>query len=157
MKHLVVNPLTILNHRAEFVNQFDKVFDDIIKNQFPNFHKEFKVSIPKSAYPKMNVYNKDDEIILIAEIPGLEKADLNIDVEDNMIKISGNRHEIDEDEEWLIHKELRQASFARSVGPFETEFFDLDNISAEFTLGVLKIKVAKLVPEEPKKKKVTIS
>ncbi len=156
MKHVVVNPRAILNHRADFVNQFDRVFDDIIKSQFPDFHKEFGVSIPKSAYPKVNVYNKDDELVIIAEIPGLEKDDLNIEVEDNMIIISGDRHELDEDELFLIHKELKQSTFTRSIGPVQSEYFDLDNISAEFNLGILKMKVPKLAPEKPTKKKVTI-
>ena len=157
MTKVVVNPNLPFFDRDSFLTPFDKMFDQMIEAQFPNVVQQVGVKpYQGSAYPKVNVYEYDDKIGLVAEIPGLKKKQLNIDVEDGVLTISGDKHNIlDETDAKILRRELKQSSFKRS---FELgELLDGDNISANFTDGILSISIPKLEPEKPKKKSVKIS
>ena len=143
--------------RESFLTPFDKMFDDIVSTSFPQINEQVGVTpFSNSAYPKVNVYEYDDKIGLIAEIPGLKKKQLNIEVEDSVLTISGDKHNVwDDAKAKILRRELKQSSFKRS---FELgELLDGDNISASFTDGILSISIPKLEPEKPKKKSVKIS
>ena len=143
--------------RESFLTPFDKMFDDIVSTSFPQINEQVGVTpFTNSAYPKVNVYEYDDKIGLIAEIPGLKKKQLNIEVEDSVLTISGDKHNVwDDAKAKILRRELKQSSFKRS---FELgELLDGDNISASFTDGILSISIPKLEPEKPKKKSVKIS
>ena len=143
--------------RDEFLIPFDKVFDKMLETNFPEVIDQVGVTpYSNSAYPKVNVYEYDDKIGLIAEIPGLKKKQLNIEVEDSVLTISGDKHNVwDDAKAKILRRELKQSSFKRS---FELgELLDGDNISASFTDGILSISIPKLEPEKPKKKSVKIS
>jgi len=157
MTKVVVNPNLPFFDRDSFLTPFDKMFDQMIETQFPNVVQQVGVKpYQGTAYPKVNVYEYDDKIGLVAEIPGLKKKQLNIDVEDGVLTISGDKHNIlNEADAKILRRELKQSSFKRS---FELgELLDGDNISASFTDGILSISIPKLEPEKPKKKSVKIS
>ena len=60
-------------NRDEFLTPFDKMFDQLVETQFPDMVKQVGVKpYQGSAYPKVNVYEYDDKVGIIAEIPGLE-------------------------------------------------------------------------------------
>ena len=143
--------------RDEFLTPFDKMFDSMMEAQFPEVVKTVGVKpYQGSAYPKVNVYEYDDKIGIIAEIPGLDKKQLNVEVENGVLTISGDKHGVPEEKgAKVLRRELKQSSFKRS---FELgELLDGDNISANFKDGVLSITVPKTEPEKPKKKFVKIS
>ena len=157
MTKVVVNPNLPFFDRDSFLTPFDKMFDQMIETQFPNVVQQVGVKpYQGTAYPKVNVYEYDDKIGLRAEIPGLKKKQLNIEVEDSVLTISGDKHNVwDDAKAKILRRELKQSSFKRS---FELgELLDGDNISASFTDGILSISIPKLEPEKPKKKSVKIS
>ena len=157
MTKVVVNPNLPFFDRDSFLTPFDKMFDQMIEQQFPNVVQQVGVKpYQGTAYPKVNVYEYDDKIGLIAEIPGLKKKQLDIEVEDGVLTISGDKHNVwDDAKAKILRRELKQSSFIRS---FELcELLDGDNISASFTDGILSISIPKLEPEKPKKKSVKIS
>jgi len=157
MTKVVVNPNLPFFDRDSFLTPFDKMFDQMIETQFPNVVQQVGVKpYQGTAYPKVNVYEYDDKIGLIAEIPGLKKKQLDIEVEDGVLTISGDKHNVwDDAKAKILRRELKQSSFKRS---FELgELLDGDNISASFTDGILSISIPKLEPEKPKKKSVKIS
>ena len=157
MTKVVVNPNLPFFDRDSFLTPFDKMFDQMIETQFPNVVQQVGVKpYQGTAYPKVNVYEYDDKIGLIAEIPGLKKKQLDIEVEDGVLTISGDKHNIwDDTKAKILRRELKQSSFKRS---FELgELLDGDNISASFTDGILSVSIPKLEPETPKKKSVKIS
>jgi len=102
------------------------------------------------------VYEYDDKIGVIAEIPGLDKKDLQIQVEENTLTISGDKHGLFDDvKAKVLRKELKHSSFKRS---FELgELLDGDNIKANFKDGLLSIDIPKKEPEKPKVTSVKIS
>ena len=142
--------------RDEFLTPFDKMFDAIVESQFPEVVKSVGVKpYAGSAYPKVNVYEYDDKVGIVAEIPGLDKKQLNVEVEDGVLTISGDKHGVWEEEgAKVIRRELKASSFKRS---FELgELLDGDSINANFKDGVLSIEIPKTTPEKPKKHSVKI-
>ena len=153
MTKVFVNPKHL--NRDEFLTPFDKIFDQLMAQQFPTFQEEVGVSFNQGAYPKVNVYEYDDKIGIVAEIPGLDKKNVTIDVEEQVLTISGDKPGFDTDGGKCITRELKQSSFKRSFNL--GDHLDGDNVSAKFKDGMLSISVPKKEPEQPKKKFIKIS
>ena len=142
--------------RDEFLTPFDRMFDKIVSAQFPEIEKQVGVKpFSGTAYPKVNVYEYDDKVGIIAEIPGLDKKDLKIEVEDGVLIISGDKHGLfDDSGAKVLRRELKGSSFKRQ---FELgELLDGENIKASFKDGLLSIDVPKVEPTKPKKLSVKI-
>ena len=157
MTKVLVNPNLPFFDRDSFLTPFDKMFDQMIETHFPNVVQQVGVKpYQGTAYPKVNVYEYEDKIGIIAEIPGLKKKQLNIEVEDGVLTISGDKHGIEEqDGATVLRRELKASSFKRS---FELgEQLNSDSINANFNDGILSISIDKKEPEIPKKKFVKIS
>ena len=143
--------------RDTFLTPFDKMFDSIVESQYPDITKSVGVKpFAGSAYPKVNVYEYDDKVGIVAEIPGLDKKQLNVEVEEGILTISGEKHNTFEDDgAKVLRRELKQSSFKRS---FELgEQLHGENIDARFKDGVLTVSIPKIEPEKPKKTFVKIS
>ncbi len=143
--------------RDNFLTPFDKMFDQLVETQFPEMVKTVGVRpYQGSAYPKVNVYEYDDKIGIVAEIPGLDKKQVSVDVEEGTLTISGDKHHaLENSGAKVIRRELKQSSFKRS---FELgELLDGDDISASFKDGILSINIPKVKPEKPKTKSIKIS
>ena len=143
--------------RDTFLTPFDKMFDQMVETQFPDITKSVGVRpYAGSAYPKVNVYEYDDKVGIVAEIPGLDKKQLEVSVEEGVLTISGDKHSAFENEgAKVLRRELKQSSFKRQ---FELgELLDGENIEANFKDGILSVSVPKLEPEKPKKHTVKIA
>jgi HSP20 family protein len=154
-KVVVRNPFPVID-RDSFLTPFDKMFDELVSKTFPQINQQVGVNpFQGTAYPKVNVYEYDDKVGIIAEIPGLDKKQLKVEVEDGILTISGDKHNIhEEDGAKVIRRELKASSFKRQ---FELgELLDGDSISASFKDGVLSVSVPKIEPTEPKKHTVKI-
>ena len=155
-KVVLRNPFPIID-RDEFLTPFDRMFDKIVESNFPDITKSVGVKpFQGTAYPKVNVYEYDDKVGVVAEIPGLDKKDLSVEVEDGVLTISGDKHGLfDDSGAKVIRRELKHSSFKRS---FELgELLDGENIKASFKDGLLSIEIPKTEPELPKKTSVKIS
>ena len=103
--------------------------------------------------PVVDLYEKDDHFVIKAELPGVNKKDIAIDLKDRVLTLSGER---------LYENEVKEENYyrrERSYGKFQRVFtlpadVDSDKIKADFNDGLLQIEVPK--PEEQKPKKVTI-
>ena len=142
--------------RDTFLTPFDKMFDSMVESQFPDIVKSVGVKpYQGSAYPKVNVYEYDDKVGIVAEIPGLDKKQLEVSVVDGVLTISGDKHSaFENDGATVLRRELKQSSFKRQ---FELgELLDGENIKASFKDGILSVSVPKVEPEKPKKHTVKI-
>ena len=142
-------------NRDEFLTPFDKVFDHLMEQTFPTFKEDVGVSFNKGAYPKVNVYEYDDKIGIVAEIPGLDKKNVSVEVEEDVLIISGDKHGFDSDGGKCITRELKQSAFTRSFNL--GEYLDGTKVSAKFKDGMLSISIPKKEPEQPKKHSIKIS
>ena len=143
--------------RESFLTPFDKMFDELVSSSFPQINETVGVNpFGNTAYPKVNVYEYEDKVGVIAEIPGLDKKDLNVEVEDGVLTIAGEKHNgiFDEAKAKVLRRELKQSSFKRSftLG----DLLDGESITANFKDGILSIEIPKVEPELPKKSIVKI-
>ena len=153
MTKVFVNPRHL--SRDEFLTPFDKVFDTMMEQAFPSFKEDVGVSFNQGAYPKVNVYEYDDKIGIVAEIPGLDKKNVSVEVEDQVLTIAGDKHGFEDNGAKCITRELKHSSFKRSFNL--GEHLDGEDVSASFKDGLLSIAMPKKEPEKPKKKFVKIS
>jgi HSP20 family protein len=103
--------------------------------------------------PAMDLVETEDRLVLRADLPGLEEDDVNIEVKDGVLTISGERKsEHEEKGEGFYRVERAFGSFSRSLTM--PQGIDTDAISADFDRGVLEVKIPK--PEERKPTRVQI-
>ena len=104
--------------------------------------------------PPMDLVETPEEFVLRADLPGLSEDDVNIELEDNVLTISGERKaEHEERKEGYYRVERAHGSFQRSLTL--PEGVDADAVRASFDKGVLEVRVPK--PEARKPRKVAIS
>jgi len=100
------------------------------------------------AYPPLNVFRKGDDLVVIAEIPGIRKSDLQIQVKGNTIRISG-RKAVQYGENAALHRRERLAgAFDRAITlPVEV---DADNVKAEYRDGILALYLPRAERDKPR-------
>jgi HSP20 family protein len=90
----------------------------------------------------MDVRETDKEIVVEAELPGINEKDISLALQDGVLTIRGEKkHEHDEEKENFRMMERRYGSFQRSLRLPDT--VDQDKVEASFDNGVLQIKVPK--------------
>ncbi|MHA1385438.1 MAG: Hsp20/alpha crystallin family protein [Candidatus Helarchaeota archaeon] len=98
----------------------------------------------------MDLIDKGDKYSIIAEIPGIPKEDINIEITKNVLEIKAENKTVKEEKkEGYIKRERGQRSFYRRV--VLPEEIIADKIEAELKNGILSIDIPKKEPE-PKKK-----
>lgn len=117
----------------DFSNFIDNFFNDMWS--FP-----FRRSFFADTF-RIDVQESDKEYYIEAELPGVKKEDINLELDDGRLLISVERSEnIDEENKNYIHKERRYASMQRSVYLSDAK---PDGIKAKLKDGVLSIRVEK--------------
>lgn len=130
------------------------VFDNVLRlrDLVDGFFNEFPLRGRGHNFPLVNVYNAADDIEIRAYVPGLEADDLDIEVLDNNLVISGNK-KADYKEHGYLRKERTFGNFKRLI-PLPNRI-DRDKIKADLINGILIIKLFK--SEEAKPKKIEIN
>ena len=100
------------------------------------------------AYPPLNVFRKGDDLVLIAELPGIRKSDLQIQVKGNTVRITG-RKGIEYGDNAALHRRERSAGgFDRAISlPVE---LDADNVKAEYRDGILALYLPRAERDKPR-------
>lgn len=143
--------------RNEFLTPFDRFFDDLFSSSFPDLSKEFGVGFfEKQSYPKVDIVDYDDSVVIEAEIPGLNKEEVSVEVQDDILTISGQKLKQAESKETgkYIRRELKHSSFKRSFTL--TDVINKDSLQAKFENGLLKITLKKVKPTVSTSKKIKI-
>ena len=103
--------------------------------------------------PATDLVEADDHVLLRADLPGLTQDDVNIEVRDNALTISGERKaEHEQRERGWYRLERQYGKFSRSLSL--PEGADPDAISASFENGVLEVRIPK--PEQRKPRRIPI-
>lgn len=104
--------------------------------------------------PKVDVKEEDKEIIVSAELPGMDQKDIDLTVTNDSVRISGEKkHEREEEKDYYRHERFC-GSFDRVIDlPAEVEE---DKAEAEFSKGVLTIRLPKSEEAQAKRKKIRI-
>jgi HSP20 family protein len=105
--------------------------------------------------PSVDMFDKKDEIVVKAEIPGVEKENISISLSDNMLTIKGEMKKEEEvKEEDYYYSERSYGSFSRSLNlPAKVQ---AEKIKASFKNGILEIHLPKAEEAKPKEIKVEV-
>jgi HSP20 family protein len=140
-----VSPLTRLH------DELDRMFQE-----FPT--PSFFTSWPDRTrwIPSLDIYEKDNSLIVEAELPGIPKEAVKLTCTDNSLTIQGEtKKEEEEKKEGFYRSERRYGSFYRTVAlPEEVES---SKAKAEFRDGVLKVTLPKVARPEAKNRQIPIS
>lgn len=113
-----------------------------------------ELSLPfEGKMPKVDVIDRDNEIIVKAEVPGVDKKDLDVSMTDNTVTIKGSTsHEEKEEKGDYYRCELSRGSFTRTVAlPGDV---DSSKAKSKFKDGVLELTLPKV--EKSKRRSITI-
>jgi HSP20 family protein len=104
------------------------------------------------SYPPINIFQKGDDFVAVIELPGVNKADLQIEAKENTIRISGKKI-INYDEVASIHRRERvSGSFDRTISiPID---IDPNGIRAEYREGVLALSIPRAESAKPRTIKI---
>lgn len=100
------------------------------------------------TYPPINVFRKGDDFAILAEVPGIKKSDIELQVKGRTIRISGTKS-VQYPEQASVHRRERlQGRFDRAVTlPVE---IDADGVQAECRDGILALLLRRAAHDKPR-------
>ena len=149
-------PTEILPRKNDFDRWFDRLVEDFWRRPFPTLWRPGR-SWPSEAGTMhllaVDLYEEKEDIVVKAELPGLSKEDITVQVTDSMLLIKGEKKREEEIKEGDYYCSERSfGSFSRSIDlPSDVK---ADHVKASFKDGVLEIRLPKT--EEAKKRATTI-
>ena len=136
--------MALLVKPEPFTREIDRVFDAFFG----------QTDQGRRWVPPMDLVEAEDHFVLKADLPGLSEGDVNIEVQDGTLTISGERGaEHEQREKGWYRIERSFGSFNRSLTL--PDGVDPDRIEAAFSDGVLEVRIPK--PEERKPRRIAIS
>ena len=136
--------MALLVKPEPFTREIDRVFDAFFG----------QTDQARRWVPPMDLVEAEDHFVLKADLPGLTEEDVNIEVQDGTLSISGSRKaEHEEREKGWYRIERSFGSFNRSLTL--PDGVDADRIEASFDHGVLEVRIPK--PEQRKPRRISIS
>ena len=129
---------------------------DTMIHSFFNTDWNFPVRDTRNWSPAVDVKETDNLFILTADIPGLTKKDIKVNVADGKLSISGERtYETDQENDNYHYRERRFGTFDRSFKLPDT--VDEEKISASFKNGILIVALPKHANILPKEREIKVS
>jgi HSP20 family protein len=105
------------------------------------------------GYPPMNIFRKDDDFIVITELPGVKRSDITVQVKGRTIRVAGSKSISYPEKAALHRRERRVGRFDRAVTlPVE---IDADGVKAECRDGILALFLPRAPADKPKSIQVT--
>jgi HSP20 family protein len=148
-----MNNLTIRNRPVDLepMDEFDQLERELSRwfdfgfDQMGLFDREFA--------PRLDLLETDDSYILTVELPGIDKKDLNVAVENNVLTIEGEKKYANKEKKRFFRKEIWEGSFRRTISLPTAA--DPNKVKAELKDGLLTIILGK--KEEHKPRQITVS
>jgi HSP20 family protein len=150
-------PAEIMPRALEMERLLERMIEDIWRRPFPTLPRPerwWQSDIGMTMrLPAVDVYEENDDVVIKAEIPGLSKEDISVQISGSTLTIKGEKkreEEVKEDDYYRCERSF--GSFTRAVDlPCDVK---ADQVKASFKNGVLEIHMPKT--EEAKKKAVTV-
>ena len=137
--------MALLMKPEPFSSEINRLFDTLFEPGNANRAQRWA--------PAMDLVEADDHFLLKADLPGLGEDDVSIEVQDNVLTLSGERKtEQERKERGFYRLERSFGRFSRSLTL--PEGIDADGIKASFDKGVLEVSIPK--PEERKPRRISI-
>ena len=146
--------MTLIKWQPKPMNVFDDM--DTMIHSFFNTDWNFPVRDTRNWSPAVDVKETDNLFVLTADIPGLTKKDIKVNVASGKLSISGERtYETDQENDNYHYRERRFGTFDRSFKLPDT--VDEEKISASFKNGILNVALPKHENILPKEREIKVS
>ncbi len=146
--------MTLIKWQPKPMNVFDDM--DTMIHSFFNTDWNFPVRDTRNWSPAVDVKETDNSFVLTADIPGLTKKDIKVNVANGKLSISGERtYETDQENDNYHYRERRFGTFDRSFKLPDT--VDEEKISASFKNGILIVALPKHANILPKEREIKVS
>lgn len=138
--------------------EIDRLFDDFLSSRAiarPSFlGRMIEPGSIESRAPRVDLVDRESELLVRAELPGVDKKDLDISLNDNVLTIKGQsrREETHEEKGEYYRREIAQSSFSRTI-PLPS-YVDSDKAQASFRDGILELTLPKV--EESRRRRIQI-
>lgn len=140
-------PFTSMTSLQDRIN---RIFDDVVRSK--DVEDDMNLYTWK---PAVDIYDDKDSLVITAELPGVDKKDVSVEIKDNIVSIKGER---------LKDKEINEENYyrkERSYGSFYRAFtlpsaVNSDKINAVFKDGMLKVEIPKSEEDKPKQVSVKV-
>lgn len=140
-----------------FIRTVNDEISSLLNRHFDSYFPEaqyWEEEVNKFSMP-VEITDKGKNFILKAELPGIKKENLDIDIDSNYVIINAKKEEEEKEEKDNYKKsEFRYGEFSRTV--YFPEEIDTEKTQAKLEHGVLKIEAPKKVIESENRKKLTI-
>jgi HSP20 family protein len=121
--------------------------------QLVRYFRPFSFVFPevdRSWSPAVDVFERESALVVRAELPGVERQDIHVRVDDRVLVIEGERKREAEIEEGTVHRVER--SYGRFVRRFRlADTIDVSKIAAGYKNGILEVKLPKSEAAKPRK------
>jgi HSP20 family protein len=128
---------------SRFENEMDKMMEDFFGR------RELPVWAAEKFVPTANLVERDDEFEVTLDLPGLKPEEVNLELREGALWITGERKEEQEEKGKTFHRTERRYGAFRRVIPLPTAVKE-DKVEAEFRHGVLTVKLPKSEEIKPK-------
>lgn len=143
------------------LSEAEQLFERVLGRRWPSLMRWHDFPLLSGRFedltlrmPNVDVIDRDTEIVVRAEVPGIDKKDLDISLSDNLLTIKGHTQTEKKEEKGDYHRqEISSASFARSVTL--PAAVDASKANAALKDGVLEISLPKL--ESSKRRNISIA
>ena len=133
-----------------FDNTFERFRNDFEDLLFPANWSDVYSIIPEVRVPVVDLEDNEKNFVLKAEMPGFKKEDIDIEVQDNMVTITGRAGwKYDKQSKSYICKERACETFSREVAL--PEEVSIDDVKADLKDGVLEVTLCKKAPKQKRK------
>ena len=137
----MTNLPTILRTSAVPFRSIDSVFDNLFNDFFNTVSRTpFTAVEQRSSYPRVDIRETREAVVVDATVPGLHKEDVSIDYEDGHLKISAEKQSPNADE--FVHREIHRSAFSRWFSVDE-DTYEVGKIDASLHNGILSITIPK--------------
>lgn len=142
--------LMIRPNRTPVFNGFENLFEDFFR--IPHSVSECNCDF----MPRVNVHESKEKLTLTFELPGMDKKDIKVWVENDTLNVTGKREFKTENKEGdYVRQEISTGEFSRSFSLPET--VNREKISADYKNGLLEVNLDKLEEVKPKEIEVQVS
>lgn len=112
-------------------------------NKYRHGHSNYGKASSQLSSPAANIIERDNEFQIQMAIPGYEKKDIVIDIDDNLLKISSGKEQDQKEGDQYLKHEFMVRKFERSF-ELPKHIVDIDKIEAKYSKGVLSVVISKL-------------
>lgn len=138
-----------------FIQSVNDEISSILNRNFDSYFPEYVYNDEYKCGMPVEIEEKEKEYCVKAELPGVKKEDLDIDLEKNRLTISAKKEEESkEDTKGFRKSEFKYGEFSRTV--YFPDEIDIDKTTAKLEHGILRIEAPKLNAEKTTTKKLEI-